>query len=283
MKKIFSFKKLLQETGHYPLIMGILNITPDSFSDGGDYCPKNHALDHVQKMILEGADIIDIGAESTRPSAQPIAAEQEIQRLAPILAEICRASPKPVSIDTYKTQTAEFALSCGVQIVNDVKGLLYDRDMAHLIASSGAGIIIMHALDIKKGDCDILSKVVEGLSHSIEIALKAGVGEEQIALDIGIGFGKTYKQNLILLKNMHYFKDMGFPLMVGASRKAFIGHYLKQDNPKDRLYGTLGVHSEAVLRGADMVRVHDVAPHKQVFEMRRWIEDVGDNSPSPLT
>lgn len=276
MKKIFSFKKLLHDSGHHPLIMGILNLTPDSFSDGGDYFSKNHSLDHVQNMILEGADIIDVGAESTRPSADPISAEEEIKRLTPILGDICHASTKPISIDTYKAKTAEFALSCGVQIVNDVKGLLYDEDMASLIASSGAGIIIMHSLDIQKGDCDIPLKVVEGLSHSIEIALEAGVAEEQIALDIGIGFGKTFEQNLILLKNIASFKEMGFPLMVGASRKSFIGHYLKQDNPKDRVFGTLGVHGNAVSKGVDIVRVHDVAPHKQVFEMMRRIEDVGD-------
>jgi len=252
-----------------PKIMGILNVTPDSFSDGGDAFAPRNALYAAEKMVQEGADILDIGAESTRPGSVALSAGEEIERLESILPLLAQNISVPLSIDTYKAKTASFALSCGVQIVNDVHGFRYDPDMAKVTKDADAYCILMHQKEQKNEDDDIIEHVKAVLGHSIEIALAANIAKEKIILDIGIGFGKTYQQNLTLLKHQAAFCEFfQLPFLIGASRKSFIGHFLNIESPKERDAATLAVHIDAVQKGhAQIVRAHNVKMHYEAFKI----------------
>jgi len=248
-----------------PLVMAVLNVTPDSFSDGGRFLEPAAALGHAQRFVTEGADIIDIGAESTRPYGGAIAVslEDERARLTPILPAVV-ALGLPVSIDTQKAKIADFALDAGATIVNDVWGLQRDADMARVVAGHGAPVIIMHNREAADPTIDIIADVENFFSRSLEIAWRACIARDRIVLDPGIGFGKTAEQSLACIASLDRFRGFGLPLLVGASRKRFINSVTPSE-PMDRLGGSLAAHLLAVEHGAAIIRTHDVAPTVQAF------------------
>jgi dihydropteroate synthase len=248
-----------------PLVMGVVNVTPDSFSDGGQFLQPAAAIEHARRLGAEGADIIDIGAESTRPygGARPVSLEEERERLEPILPAVATIGI-PVSIDTIKAAVAAWALEAGAAIVNDVWGLQRDPDMARVVAEHGAPVIIMHNRDSANPAIDIIADVTEFFSRSLEIAWKAGIGRDQIVLDPGIGFGKTPEQSLACIARLQEWRGFNLPLLVGASRKRFINS-ITPSEPMDRLGGSLAAHLLAVENGAAIIRAHDVAPTVQAL------------------
>jgi dihydropteroate synthase len=250
-----------------PLVMGILNITPDSFSDGGQYLAPQSAIDHARRIAREGADILDIGAESTRPygGAVRISAEEEWRRLDPVLPA-ATALGIPVSIDTMKAKVASDALAAGVAIVNDVWGLQRDPDMARVVADHGVPIIIMHNRDAADPAIDIMADIAAFFSRSLDIAARAGIGENRIVLDPGIGFGKTPRQSMTAITRLAELKSFGKPLLVGASRKRFIDT-VSPSAPDQRLGGSIASHLLAVENGAAIVRSHDVAETVQALRV----------------
>lgn len=249
-----------------PLIMGILNVTPDSFSDGGSFTTIDDALRRVEEMIAEGADIIDVGGESTRPGSARIAADEEIRRTVPVVEAIVKRFDTPVSIDTTKCSVARSAMDAGAEIINDISGLRWDDGVANVAAETSAGLVLMHS----RGDFgsmhtqtpvdDIFAEVTAGFRSSLELALSRGVSTDAIALDIGIGFGKTFEQNLELLAKLDNIvtEFEPYPLLVGVSRKSFIGKLLGGAPPDKRLSGSLASAAIAVFGGAKIIRVHDV-------------------------
>lgn len=250
-------------------VMGILNVTRDSFYDGDRYNTLENAIDRALKMVEEGADIIDIGGESTRPGAYPVSETEEIKRVIPVIKILSKQIRKPISIDTYKAKVAEKAIDAGASIINDIGGLLVDKNMGVVAARAHVPVIIMH----KKGTPrtmqrypirkNVLPEIMASLRKSISVAIDSGIDEGKIILDPGIGFGKTMQHNLEILKRLREFKSMGFPILIGTSRKKFIGTIL--DLPvQERLYGTLATIAVAVLNGAHIVRVHDVREAVQV-------------------
>jgi dihydropteroate synthase len=248
-----------------PLIMGVLNVTPDSFSDGGRFLQPSAAIEQARRLAAEGADIIDIGAESTRPygGMQPVSPEQELERLEPILPAAATLGV-PVSIDTIKARVAAWALEAGAAIVNDVWGLQRDPDMARVVAEHNAPIVIMHNRDTADPAIDIIADVDEFFSRSLEIAWSAGIARDRIVLDPGIGFGKTPEQSIACIARLEKFRSFGLPLLVGASRKRFINSIVPT-KPMERLGGSLAAHLAAVEHGAAIIRAHDVAPTVQAL------------------
>ena len=246
-------------------MMGVLNVTPDSFSDGGQFIAPQRALAHAKRMIADGADIIDIGAESTRPyGAEPIPAEEELRRLQPILAEVV-ALGVPVSIDSMKSAVVAWALEAGAAIANDVWGLQRDRDMAALLALRGCPVVIMHNRERAEAGIDIMKDIADFFSRSLDIAAQAGIVRENIVLDPGIGFGKTPEQSMIALARLDQLSGFGLPLLVGASRKRFIST-LAPSEPQQRLGGSIAAHLIAAKAGARIIRTHDV--HETVQALR---------------
>ena len=255
-----------------PAVMGILNVTPDSFSDGGQFIAPERALAQARRMVAEGADIIDIGAESTRPyGSQPVSAEEELQRLQPILAGVV-ALGVPVSIDSMKSAVVAWALDAGAAIANDVWGLQRDRDMAGLLASRQSPVIIMHNRDGADGSLDIMKEVAAFFERSLEIAAKAGIASGNIVLDPGIGFGKTQEQSMTVLARLDELSAFGLPLLIGASRKRFISEIMPSE-PQQRLGGSIAAHLIAARGGAKIIRTHDVAETVQALRVTAAIED----------
>ncbi len=252
--------------GQRPVIMGIVNVTPDSFSDGGLFVSPEAALAQAKRLAVEGADIVDVGAESTRPGHTPVSPEEEWARLAPLLATLGREAGAPVSIDTYKAITARRALALGVAVVNDVWGLHRDPDMAHAVAESGAGVVIMHNRETADAAIDIVSDMRRFFERSLDIARRAGVSEKHIALDPGIGFGKSRQQNYEALRATPALLALGFPLLIGVSRKS-IFKGLPDGRVEGRLIGTIAANLFAAEAGAQIFRVHDVAEHRAAFEV----------------
>jgi dihydropteroate synthase len=250
----------------YPLVMGVLNITPDSFSDGGRFFAPGDALAQARRMIAEGADIIDIGAESTRPyGAQPISADEEIRRLRPILGQVVTLGI-PVSIDSMKPVVVAWALETGATIANDVWGLQGDPDMAKLIAERHCPVVIMHNRDRAEPGIDIMSDIAGFFSRSLEIAAKTGISRDHIALDPGIGFGKTQEQSITVLARLEQLNTFGLPLLVGASRKRFIAT-VSPSEPDQRLGGSIAAHLIAAKAGAKIIRTHDVSETVQALRV----------------
>ncbi|AST57824.1 dihydropteroate synthase [Thermoanaerobacterium thermosaccharolyticum] len=252
------------EIGKRTYIMGILNMTPDSFSDGGKYNTLEKGMERVLKMIEDGADIIDVGGESSRPGYKPVTAEEELRRINDIVKKL-REVNTIVSVDTMKSKVAEESLKNGAHIINDIWGLQRDPDMAKVVADYGAGVVIMHNKDVAEYD-DVLKDVISFLEKSIDIALKAGIKEENIMIDPGIGFGKTLEHNLTLMKRLDELKVLGFPILLGTSRKSMIGHVLKLD-VNERVEGTAATVAIGISKGADIVRVHDVKEMARVAKM----------------
>jgi dihydropteroate synthase len=240
-----------------PAVMGVLNVTPDSFSDGGKFMAPDRALAQARRMIAEGADIIDIGAESTRPyGAKAISAGEELKRLQPILADIVSLGI-PVSIDSVKSDVVVWALDAGAKIANDVWGLQRDPDMARLLAGRGCPLVIMHNRESAEGGIDIMRDISEFFARSLEIAAKAGIARENIVLDPGIGFGKTPEQSMMTIARLDQLRTFGLPLLVGASRKRFISS-VSPSEPHQRLGGSIAAHLIAAKGGARIIRTHDV-------------------------
>ena len=250
-----------------PLVMGILNVTPDSFSDGGQFIDPAVALAHARRMVGEGADILDLGAESTRPyvGAKPVGLDDELARLAPVLPEIVRLG-LPVSIDTIKAKVAAFALERGAAILNDVWGLQRDGDMARVAAEHGVPVIVMHNRETVDPALDIMADVRGFFTRSLEIAARAGIARARIVLDPGIGFGKTVEQSITMIARLSELRDFGLPLLMGLSRKRFIDS-VSPSKPSERIGGSIAANVLSVLGGADIVRVHDVAETVQALRV----------------
>ncbi|MGB9710294.1 MAG: dihydropteroate synthase [Thermodesulfovibrio sp.] len=245
-------------------IMGILNVTPDSFFDGGRYLSFQNAIDHALRMVEEGADIIDIGGESTRPGAEPVSIDEELKRVIPIIEALSKKISIPISIDTYKAKVAEKAIEAGATIVNDISGLRFDPEMAKVVSRYKVPVVIMHIKgtprDMQKNPHyeALIPEIIEYLRNSIVIAKQAGVDENMIIIDPGIGFGKLPQHNLQILKNLKEFSKLGKPILIGVSRKSFIGYVLNESSPEKRLEGTASAVAVSVINGANIVRVHDV-------------------------
>lgn len=255
----------------YPAVMGVLNITPDSFSDGGQFIAPDQALAQARRMIAEGADIIDIGAESTRPyGSQPVSHDDEIRRLKPVLAAAV-ALGVPVSIDSMKSSIVAWALDTGAAIANDVWGLQRDPDMARVVAAHNAPVIVMHNRDKADAALDIMRDIAAFFERSLEIAAKAGIPSDHIVLDPGIGFGKTQEQSMIALARLDELRAFGLPVLVGASRKRFISTVVPSE-PKERLGGSLAAHLIAARGGARIIRTHDVADTVQALRVAQAID-----------
>ena len=254
------------------LIMGILNVTPDSFSDGGRFLNAPEAVLNGVRMVEEGADILDVGGESTRPGSEPVPLEEESRRVLPVIEGLAKRVKVPLSIDTTKSQVAERALQAGASMVNDTSGLTDDLQTASVAARHGAALVLMHRKGVPKvmqADpryADLMGEIFAFLRQSIWMAQDAGVGEDQIAIDPGIGFGKTLEHNLFLLKHLTELSVLGKPILIGPSRKSFIGRILNLP-VEDRLEGTAAAVTAAVLNGAALVRVHDVKEMVRVIRV----------------
>ena len=250
-----------------PLVMGILNVTPDSFSDGGQFFDPAIAVAHARRMAGEGADVLDIGAESTRPyaGAKPVSLDDELTRLKPVLPEVLRLGV-PVSIDTIKAKVAAWALEQGAAILNDVWGLQRDPDMARVAAEHNAPVIVMHNREAPDPALDIMADVKAFFTRSLDIAMRAGIARERIVLDPGIGFGKTQEQSITMIARLAELRAFGLPLLMGLSRKRFIDS-VSPSKPGERIGGSIAGNVLSVLNGADIVRVHDVAETVQALRV----------------
>ena len=255
-----------------PAVMGVLNVTPDSFSDGGRFLEPSTAVEQARRIVAEGADVLDVGAESTRPygGAVPVPAQEEIRRIAPVLPAAV-ALGVPVSIDTMKAEVATWALASGAALVNDVWGLQRDGDLARVCAEFAVPVIIMHNRESADPSIDIMADIAAFFSRSLDIAARAGIARENIVLDPGIGFGKTPEQSIIAIARLAELKSFGLPLLIGASRKRFIDR-ISPAPPDRRLGGSIAAHLLAVMGGAAIVRAHDVAETVQALRVAAAIE-----------
>ncbi|MDQ3910636.1 MAG: dihydropteroate synthase [Actinomycetota bacterium] len=258
-------------SGHGPVLMGVLNVTPDSFSDGGEFLDPDKAVVRAVSLLDEGALIVDIGGESTRPGSEPVSPDEELRRVMPVLREILAIRPEAiVSIDTYRASTAEVALDAGARIVNDVTAL-GDPRMAGVVAERGCSIVLMHMRGEPKSMQqdphyeDVVREVRDFLARRTERALRAGVEEDNIVIDPGIGFGKTLEHNLTLLNRLDTLVELGFPVLIGASRKSFLGKIVGSGSPKDRLFGTVATIVIAYEQGVSLFRVHNVRANKEAL------------------
>lgn len=259
------------DTDKHTYIMGILNVTPDSFSDGGKFNQMDAALAHAEQMMEEGADIIDIGGESTRPGHVQISEEEEIERTAPIIEAVKNRFDVPVSIDTYKAKVAQAAVDAGADLVNDIWGLKYDEKIAGVIAGSGVACCLMHNRDNHEYR-NFMEDMKQDLRETIAIAKQAGIAEDKIMLDPGVGFGKTYENNLEVIDKLEELEELGYPLLLGTSRKSVIG--LTLDLPvTERVEGTLVTTVLAVMKHYSFVRVHDVKENKRAILMAEAIRE----------
>jgi dihydropteroate synthase len=259
-------ESFLSRVAEGPTIMGIVNVTPDSFSDGGLFVSPEAALAQARKLVADGACIVDVGAESTRPGHEPVPAEEEWARLEPLLATLVASAGATVSIDTYKAQTAQRALQTGVAVVNDVWGLQRDPLMAPVVAEAGAAVVIMHNRDTVDPALDIVSDIFRFFERSLELARRAGVPDRHVLLDPGVGFGKSREQNYQALRSIPQFTQLGRPLLIGVSRKS-IFRDLPDGLVEGRLVGTLTANIFAATLGARVFRVHDALEHKVAFSV----------------
>ena len=265
--------------GKRTLLMGVLNVTPDSFSDGGVYFDKEKAIAHGLRMAEEGADLLDIGGESTRPGSKPIELEEELNRVIPVIEALAKKVKIPISIDTYKSAVAQKAIEAGAEIINDISGLHFDPNLAQVAAKEGTPLVLMHIRgtpDIMQKDVhydSLYSEILRSLGESIQKAQSAGVSPQQIIVDPGIGFGKTLEHNLLILRDLSELRILGKPILLGTSRKTFIGRILHAD-VNERLEGTLASIVVAVLNGAHIIRTHDVLQAKKAIAVADAIRRV---------
>lgn len=256
--------------GKQTYLMGVLNITPDSFSDGGDYYQVEAAFDHAQELVKAGADILDVGGQSTRPGAKAISPEAELERVIPIIQAIRQAFNIPISVDTTRAAIAQQAIQAGADLINDISGGTFDPQMLSTVAELEVPIVLMHirgtpeTMQQLTDYEDLIGEIKSVLKERIRAAEQAGIARSRIIIDPGIGFGKTYEQNLELLRQLHQFSSFGVPLLVGTSRKSFIGKILNQSDPKQRVLGTASTCCAAIAQGADILRVHDLPQMRDV-------------------
>ena len=254
-------------------LMGVINVTPDSFSDGGRFIDREDAIEHALLLIEQGADILDIGGESSRPNARPVPEEEEMERVVPVIEGIAKATKIPISIDTYKAEVAREAISVGASIVNDISALRFDKNMAAVVAQSGCRIVLMHMLGnprtMQKNPFyeDVVSDVSIFLKDRAEFAIGEGIAPENIWIDPGIGFGKKLEDNLDLLAKIDTLRRIGYKTVVGTSRKSFIGLIDREESPENRLFGSLGSFAWAALAGVDILRVHDVRETRRMLDV----------------
>ena len=257
------------ELGERTHLMGILNVTPDSFSDGGLYLAQDAAIGQGLKLLDDGADLLDVGGESTRPGAEPVSAEEEQARILPVLHALLQARPAAIlSVDTYHAETAQLAVAAGAEIINDVSGLLWDPAMGAVLAEANAGAVLMHTRGVPRQwsglsalePAHVLPLVVGGLARTLELAEAAGIDRSSIVLDPGFGFGKRGDENFVLLAQMQQLQQFNLPLLAGVSRKRFLTAHLAAPSEQDRTIATESAHTAAVLAGAHILRVHEVAP-----------------------
>lgn len=254
-------------------VMGILNVTPDSFSDGGEYLAPQRALERALQMVEDGADLLDIGGESSRPGSDPVGETEELARVLPLVETLAGRVRVPLSVDTYRAAVARRAVGAGASLINDISGFRADPDMAAAVAESGAAAVVMHMRgtpkdmqsDTRYGD--LVGEVWDSLNESLELGAAAGVPRARLAVDPGIGFSKSVAGNLVLLQRLHEFASLGCAVLVGASRKSFIGKTLGIDDPRDRLEGSLAAAALAVCNGAQIIRAHDVKATRRAVDL----------------
>ena len=263
------------KTKGHTYVMGILNVTPDSFSDGGKYNTIDQALYHAEEMISEGADVLDIGGESTRPGHTPISEDEEICRISPVIEKIKSAFDIPVSVDTYKSAVARAGIAAGADMINDIWGLKFDSELAGVIARKNITCCLMHNRKEAVYE-NYMAEVLRDMEETIEIAHRAGIDDEKIILDPGVGFGKTYENNLEIIDKLEMLHSLGYPIMLGASRKSVIGLTLELPL-EERVEGTLVTSVYAVLKGAMFVRVHDVKENVRAIKMAEAIQYHGSD------
>jgi dihydropteroate synthase len=267
-----NFNIWLKNNNRKPLVMGILNVTPDSFSDGGKYDNSLTAISHAIKMEDEGADIIDIGGESTRPGAKPVDIEEELKRVIPVIEGIRKESNIVISIDTYKSNVASKAISAGANIINDISGLRFDNNMVHFVSEAKVPIIVMHMLGNPQNMqndpsySNLMGELITFFQKRVDVLTSNGINKNNIILDPGIGFGKTTDNNFTLIRELHRIVDLGFPVLVGPSRKSFIGTTLNLP-PEERIEGTAAAVTAAIMNGSRIVRVHDVKEMLRVVKI----------------
>jgi dihydropteroate synthase len=260
-----------------PLLMGVVNVTPDSFSDGGRYFEPNVAVEHALKLIAEGAHLIDIGGESTRPYAEPVSQDEELRRVLPVIESLSKQTKVPISIDTSKAAVAKAAIDAGAEIVNDITAFTGDAEMLDVVRASGVGLVAMHmqgtpqTMQDNPTYRDVVSDVLHFLRDCRDILTAAGIDQARICLDPGIGFGKTAEHNLSLLRNAAWFHELGCPVLFGPSRKGFIGHVLG-NKTADRTPGTIGVACALAAQGIQILRMHDIAPVSQALRLFSAVE-----------
>ncbi len=265
-----------------PLVMGILNVTPDSFSDGGRFIDPAKAVDQALQMENDGADLIDIGGESARPGSAPVSSGDEKRRIIPVIERLAGKIRIPLSVDTWKSDVAKAAVDAGASIVNDISGFLFDSEMPGIVSAAGAGVVLMHTsgppqtMQQNTGYTDLMGEISASLAWSASLAVSAGISKEAIALDPGIGFGKDLPSNLEILRRLGELASLGYPLLVGTSRKSFIGRILGRELPEDRISGTAATVALAVVKGASIIRVHDVKAMKDVADMASAIVKPSD-------
>ncbi|MDD4202747.1 MAG: dihydropteroate synthase [Candidatus Omnitrophica bacterium] len=251
-------------------IMGILNVTPDSFYDGGKFFDIEHAVKHAYEMIEQGADIVDIGGNSTRPGSVQVSPEEEFKRIEPVLKKLRKKKHVQLSVDTFYPEVAQKVIDLGVDIINDVTGLRENNGLAKIVAKNNTQIIIMHSkgepknMQEKPFYSDVINDVTCSLKRSIDIAKNAGIRDENIIIDPGIGFGKTIDHNIMIIKYLESFKKLMYPILLGVSRKSFIGKVIDKEDPKDRYRGSIAANVIGILNGANIIRVHDVEDMKEI-------------------
>jgi dihydropteroate synthase len=267
---VWSFREQTWELGGFPKLMGIVNVTPDSFSDGGEFLDPTRAIEQCLRLVDDGADLLDVGGESTRPGAMPVGEEEEIRRVVPVIAEVARRVSVPISIDTTKAAVAQRALDAGAAIVNDISGLRFDPRMPEVCARARAGIVCMHmqgtpqTMQIDPRYTDVVREVADYLAQRLAALEACGIARERVVIDPGIGFGKTPDHNLTILKNIARFRALGRPVLIGHSRKRFLAKILGRTLDETSA-ATLGVSVAAALAGADLLRVHDVRATRDVL------------------
>lgn len=272
MNEEFTYNGYNFSFGQHTYIMGILNVTPDSFTDGGRYFQLEDAVARAREMVADGADIIDIGAESTRPSAETVTLDEELRRLIPVVDRLVKEVKAPLSIDTYKAEVARQVLERGASIINDISGLRFDPQMSRVVAEFGCPVIVMHIKGTPKNMQDnpvykdVIGEVKAYLQESLDLAVNAGLAREKVIIDPGIGFGKTTAHNLKILQRLQEFKTLGQPILMGTSKKTFIGKTLELP-VQQRDFGTAATVALSIAGGADIVRVHSVREMKQVAQM----------------
>lgn len=270
---LLKFKNRTYNLKERILIMGILNLTPDSFYDGGRFRDVKEAIEYAIKMAEEGADIIDIGGESTRPGSEPVPLKEELNRVLPVLKELKKRIKIPISIDTYKSEVAKICLSEGAEIVNDISGLRFDKKMAEIVASYNAYCVIMHikgkpkTMQNRVFYKDVIKEIYDYFQGRIDYAINQGIKREKIIIDPGIGFGKLLEHNLEIIRRLEEFKSLNLPILVGHSRKSFIGKILNYPEPEKRLFGSIGCAVLLALKGANILRVHDAKETKEAIKV----------------